>query len=227
MRRTLFTFDCYGTLIDWLGGIRSKFRELYPEFPEEVERFVSYWSEKDFLLVGGCYKPYKEILRKGFRYAIERLRLPYDDEILEKLTYSIKEWKPFQDTRENLLLLKEIGEIGIISNTDREFISASINNMKVEFDYVIVAEDLKIYKPHPEVFRSAKNILQIGVNDIWIHISSYIIYDIIPARKAGVYTILLDRYKFMEMEETCLADEVYFNFGELTENIRRRFRETK
>ncbi len=225
MSRIIFTFDCYGTLIDWFGGIRGKIRELYPETNDRViDMFIGYWSEKDLEIVKKVYIPYRKVLRKGFKYALNQTNLPYNDEILENLVKSIKEWTPFPDTKENLMVLKEIGEIGIVSNTDREFIEASIANINVDFDHVIVAEDIRVYKPNPEVFRRAREIMNITVKDQWIHISSYPIYDIIPAKKMNVYSILLDRYGYRMQSTICYADEIYRDFSKLVEKMKKRFR---
>ena len=30
------TFDCYGTLIDWMGGIRDTLSDLWPEHDAEL-----------------------------------------------------------------------------------------------------------------------------------------------------------------------------------------------
>ena len=30
------SFDCYGTLIDWMGGIRATLRDLWPEHDAEL-----------------------------------------------------------------------------------------------------------------------------------------------------------------------------------------------
>ena len=225
MSRLLFTFDCYGTLIDWLGGIRKEIRELYPNLRmRKINKFISYWSEKDLELVRQDYRTYREILGKGFVYALRKSALPYDEEILEKLVQSIKEWKPFPDTRKNLMTLKKVGELGIISNTDREFIEASIANMNIDFDHTIVAEDMKMYKPNPEVFGKAKDMMRVDRGDVWIHISSYPAYDIIPAKKMNIYSILLDRYSFSTEMRECYADEVYRDFSILTEKIMEKFR---
>jgi len=187
------TFDCYGTLIDWLSGARKAFTDLYPEMWDKADLFIRYWGEKDWELVNiGVYRPYREILADGFRYALERLGIAYSSETIRRLTYSIYDWKPFPDVREALEKLIEKGvELGIISNTDRDFIMKSIEHIGVEFKHVIVAEDMKMYKPDPRVFKRAREILP---EARWIHVSSYPQYDIIPAYKAGVDTILLDRY---------------------------------
>ena len=219
MRKIIYTFDCYGTLIDWLGGTRKKLREIYPDIDrEKIDEVIGYWGEADWRLVSQGYRPYREILREGFEYALEKTGLPYDSSIVSSLVESIKEWMPFPDTKENLVKLSQVGELGIISNTDREFIEASIRNMGVEFKHVIVAEDIKIYKPNPEVFVKARELLGVVDDDVWIHISAYPNYDVIPAKKAGVYTVLLDRYGLKE-EGAGYADYVFIDFGELVEKI--------
>ena len=191
----IYTFDCYGTLIDWLSGAKEAFISLYPEMAEKADEFIRYWGEKDWEIVSsGIYIPYREVLRRGFKYALDRLGLEYDEETIERLTYSIYEWRPFPDVHESLKKLVENGfELGIISNTDRDFIMRSIEHIGVDFKYVIVAEDIKLYKPDPMVFVEARKRLP---DDRWIHVSSYPQYDIYPALKAGVETILFDRYGY-------------------------------
>lgn len=218
--RIIFTFDCYGTLIDWLGGVEKTLRRLYKDISDkEIKKVIRFWGKKDIELVGQRYVPYREILRLGFKYALERTELTYNEEILNLLVNSIKEWEPFPDTKNNLEKLKRIGAIGIISNTDREFIQASIKNIGVEFDYVIVAEDIKVYKPDPDVFIKAKIKMAIK-DDLWIHISSYPEYDIIPAKKVGIYTILLNRYGYRY--EANQADKIFDNFDEMVNYLTKK-----
>ncbi len=214
---TVMTFDCYGTLIDWLNGAKKAFIELYPEHMDKVEDFIRYWGEKDWELVNsGVYKPYREILGQGFKYALNKLGLEYSDETIEKLTYSIYEWQPFPDVKEALEDLIDRGvELGIISNTDRDFIEKSVENIGVEFKHIIVAEDIKIYKPDPKVFLKAREILP---NKKWIHVSSYPQYDIIPALKANIKTILLDRYN-LKREVERLNIPIISHIKELTNFI--------
>lgn len=193
----LYTFDCYGTIINWLEGARKKFLELYPGREDIVDEFISLWGEKDWELVNsGVYRPYREYLEEGFKYALEQLNLEYDKEIIDNLVYSIYEWMPFQDAPPVLKRLRELGvKLGIISNTDRDFIIKSIENIGVKIDYIIVAEDIKIYKPDTKVFIEARKIIPSKYHDKWFHVSSYPGYDINPASKAGLKTIFLDRYR--------------------------------
>lgn len=218
--RVIFTFDTYGTLIDWLGGIKITLRKLFNMDNEQTTRFIDIWGKYDYRLVQINYKPYREILYLSFKNTLDEMDVKYTDELLWDLVYSIKTWPPFPDTMENLLRLKKLGEIGIISNTDREFIQASVKNIGVEFDHIVVAEDIKLYKPDPRVFNKASKIIGVTANDKWFHISSYHKYDIIPAKKSGekIITILLDRYGY-KMEAGKYSDYVYEKFDELVEKV--------
>ena len=218
--RVIFTFDTYGTLIDWLGGVKETLKKLFNLEDETIDKFIQVWGEYDYRLVQSEYKPYREILMDGFKAALDRLEIPYTMEKLESLTLSIKEWPPFPDTTKNLLMLKKIGEIGIISNTDREFIQASISKMGVEFDHVVVAEDIKLYKPNPKVFHMASKIMGLDARSHWFHISSYHTYDIIPAKKSGlnIITVLLDRYGYAYQAGE-YADYIFKSFDKLVDEL--------
>lgn len=210
----IYTFDCYGTLIDWLNGVREIFSKLYPEYSNKVNEFIRYWGEADWREVSkGVYKPYREILKIGFKYALDKLNLDYNDDILRQMVESIYIWKSFPEVPLVLKEVREMGvELGIISNTDRDFIYKSIENIGVEFDYIIVAEDIRIYKPDHRVFIEAGRRLP---KDKWIHISAYPEYDIIPASKAGIDTIFIDRYDYIGRGYAVEATYIVKNFRDL------------
>lgn len=222
--RVALTFDCYGTLIDWISGIKEAVRRLYVLNETELNRFVSLWLKRDLENVMGNYRKYRDIMKDNFKYALETMSLRYDLQTLNELVDSIKLWRAFPDVKNNLSRLKEVGEIYIVSNTDNEFIRASINNIGVDFDGVVTAEDLMAYKPNPAVFSYVKEKIHAKGGKIWIHISSYLSYDIKPAKLAGAYTILLDRYNYCGDIDVEYADEIYKSFDKLTRSLLFRFR---
>ena len=218
----IVTFDCYGTLIDWLKGLRDALRKYLGLGDRLQDAFINIWGKRDLELVSSGYKPYRDILYEAFKYTLEKMDLEYSEDDVWKLVYSIKEWMPFSDVRDNLLRIKGHGLIGIISNTDREFILASIRNIGVSFDRVVVAEDIKLYKPNPRVFNLSRRLMGINRGDRWIHVSSYPEYDIIPARESGedIELLLLNRYGYGG-EDIRFADKVFDSFDELVDYIIR------
>ena len=112
-RARLATFDCYGTLVDWEGGLGCflygiALREGDAEAPSgRVLR--ERWEQIQFELVRGEYQPYKRILGESLeRWAAERgYRL--HDEDGEALVRSMRGWQPFPDTRPALTRTREAG----------------------------------------------------------------------------------------------------------------------
>jgi len=214
MHKIVFTFDCYGTLINWIEGVEREFIELYSSI-RLAKKFIKYWSEKDWELVNsGVYIPYRRILETSFKYALDKIGLDYNDDTLRKLVHSIYRWPPFPDVKPTLEKIRDMNiELGIISNTDRDFIIKSIDNIGIDFDYIIVAEDIGIYKPDPRVFLKAGEYFK---NFRWIHVSAYPNYDIEPATKIGVETILVDRYRYTDRGEVP-ATYIVKKFGDIVD----------
>ena len=73
------------------------------------------------------------------------------------LADSLPAWQPFPEVRASLEDARARGwKLAILSNTDRDYIDASLRLIGVEFDHVIVASEIGSYKPahrHWEVFR--------------------------------------------------------------------------
>jgi 2-haloacid dehalogenase len=55
------TFDCYGTLIDWHGGIRTALRGLWPD--ADAERLLRRHQVIEPLVQEGRALPYRELER--------------------------------------------------------------------------------------------------------------------------------------------------------------------
>jgi 2-haloacid dehalogenase len=197
-RARLATFDCYGTLIDWEGGLGTflygiALREgdsAAPNGRELRER----WEAIQFELVRGEYKPYKEILAESLqRWAEERrYRVTSDDG--EALVRAMRGWQPFPDTRPALTRVREAGmRLAIISNTDRDIIDHSLKQLEVPFDDLIVAEDCGAYKPSEEVFRKALERFGEDPSDV-LHVAFGFKYDIGPAQRLGCRTAWVNRH---------------------------------
>ncbi len=189
-------FDCYGTLIDWIGGLRSAFKSEFPEAPSDLlEKFISLWMERDLSSTSRSKRAsYREILISNTKYALDSLNIRYNEDQLMKIALSIYRWGPFPDVITPLGRLKLIGfRLAIMSNTDPQFLRVSASKLNVEFDHLIACSELGYFKPNPQAWIEAMRRYRIP-RETWIHLSSYPEYDLIPAKKLGLYTILLNRY---------------------------------
>jgi 2-haloalkanoic acid dehalogenase type II len=192
------TFDCYGTLIDWEGGVGAflyalLLREGVEEPPPGAE-LRRRWEEIQFELVTGPYKPYKQILGEATLAWCRACGVPARDVYAEAIVGSIRAWQPFPDTRPALTRAREEGvRLVILSNTDRDIISHSVRQIGMPFDAVVVAEDVGAYKPSLANFEHLLGVLGEDPGDV-LHVAFGFKYDIGPAKHFGMRTAWVNRH---------------------------------
>jgi 2-haloalkanoic acid dehalogenase type II len=192
------TFDCYGTLVDWEGGAGSFLYQLAlregDTSPEPGWMLRDRWEAIQFDLLGGPYRPYKEILAESLHRWVDERGYRWDAADGEALVRAIRSWQPFPDTRAALLQAKARGlRLVIISNTDRDIIEHTARHLAIPFDQVIVAEDCRAYKPARTVFEQA--LARIGESPANIlHVAFGFKYDIAPAQSVGCRVAWVNRF---------------------------------
>jgi 2-haloacid dehalogenase len=178
------TFDCYGTLIDWDGGVR---RELARIFGEERagERLARYHEIEPEIQRAEPSLAYREVLARS----LDDLGASPEDR--ESLGESLPTWAPFPEVRGALEEARGRGwRLAILSNTDRDFIEASKRLIGVPFDATIVASEIGSYKPalgHWQAFER-----EIGrLPDV--HVGASHFHDVVPASGLGLPTVWVNR----------------------------------
>jgi FMN phosphatase YigB (HAD superfamily) len=81
-------------------------------------------------------------------------------------------------------------KLAILSNTDRDFIEASLERIGVPFDLVIVASEIGSYKPalvHWSTFEREAGRLPD------VHVAASLLHDIAPANELGLRSIWINR----------------------------------
>ena len=185
------TFDCYGTLIDWDGGIRSTLSRLWPEADadELLERYHE--IEPRVQLEGSL--TYREVLTQALRLLAdaEGLELRPDDEAA--LADSLPEWPPFPEVPGELVELRRRGwRIGILSNTDPELLDASLARIGVEFDARVTAAEAGSYKPAPGHWVSFRE--RFGADPArHVHVAASAFHDLGPAAELGLPAVWINR----------------------------------
>ena len=199
MRPKVATFDCYGTLVDWEGGIGAFLYALLlregVEDPPPGRELRERWEAIQFDLVRGPYRPYKEILGEATLAWCREFGVDDNPAYAEAIVGSIRAWQPFPDTRPALTRAREAGvRLVILSNTDRDIISHSVKQIGVEFDQVIVAEDVGSYKPAVANFERLLAELGEDPSDV-LHVAFGFKYDIGPAKLVGMRTAWVNRHR--------------------------------
>lgn len=192
------TFDCYGTLIDWEGGLGT-FLAAYAlahgdRRLEPGRRLRERWEAIQFDLIQGEYRPYKRVLAESLRTWAEERGLPWEEAAGEALVRAMRSWQPFPDTQPALERARAAGpRLAIISNTDDDIIEQSLRHLEVPFDGVITAEQCRAYKPAAAPFERALARLGEPAQNV-LHVAFGFKYDIGPAQRLGFRTAWVNRH---------------------------------
>jgi 2-haloacid dehalogenase len=185
------TFDCYGTLIDWNGGIRRELERLFGV--EAGPRLLERYHEVEPQVQAEAYRSYREVLSHTLERtaAAEGLQIPEGE--AGALGGSLPDWEPFPEVRDALSEARSRGWLlAILSNSDRDLIAASQAQIGVPFDLVVVAEDVGSYKPghaHWERFFEATT----AERDRHVHVAASLFHDIAPANELGLTSAWINR----------------------------------
>ncbi len=171
------TFDCYGTLIDWNGGLRralgsDELLERYHEVEPDVQADDPTAS-------------YRDVMTETAR------RIGADDPT--ELARSLPAWEPLPEVRAALEEARNRRwKLAALSNTDRDFIEASLERIGVPFELAIVASEIGSYKPgraHWDRFFAETG----AATDHHVHVAQSHFHDVVPARALGLTTIWINR----------------------------------
>jgi 2-haloacid dehalogenase len=179
------TFDCYGTLIDWNGGIRGQLARVFGE--ERAGALLIRYHVIEAQLEADGKLSYREVLT----HAMRGLGAPPGEE--DALARSLPSWDPFPEVSAALEEARARGwKLAILSNTDRDFIDASMARHGVPFELAIVASEIRSYKPghrHWERFFEQTRAPREG----HVHVAASLFHDIAPANELGLRSVWINR----------------------------------
>ena len=193
------TFDCYGTLVDWEGGLGAFLYTLLlregVEDPPPGGELRERWEQIQFDVIQASYKPYKEVLGESVLAWCREYGVPEREVYADALVDSMRAWQPFPDTRPALTAVREAGvRLVILSNTDRDIIDHTLRQIGVPFDDVVTAEDVAAYKPSPTGFKHVLERLGEDPRDV-LHVAFGFKYDIGPAKELGMGSAWVNRHQ--------------------------------
>src|SRR6266550_5720249 len=177
------TFDCYGTLIDWNGGIRAELARVFGE--ERADELLERYHELEPELEADGKRSYREVLTEAMR----RLGAPDGQE--DALARSLPRWRPFPEVPAALAEARAHGwRLAILSNTDRDYIEASMERLGVPFDLAIVASEIGSYKPDLGHWRAFEERIGRAPD---VHVAASLFHDIGPANQLGLRSVWINR----------------------------------
>jgi 2-haloacid dehalogenase len=189
------TFDVYGTLIDWRGGIGAELARIWPD--QDADRLLDRYHEIEPKVEEDRAIPYREVLAETLaRLASEEgLTLPPGEE--GALGDALPAWKPFPEVHGALAELRSRGfKLAPLSNTDPDFLAASLERIGVPVDGQVTAADAASYKPAPGHWE--RFFERYGADrKRHVHVAASLFHDIAPAAKLGLRAVWINR-----LEET-------------------------
>jgi 2-haloacid dehalogenase len=186
------TFDCYGTLVDWLGGMRTELERLFGV--EHADELVSRYHELEPEIQSASPGlMYREVLTIGVERLADERNLAVPEGETSALARSLPSWPVFPEVHDSLDEARGRGwRLSVLSNTDRDLLDASMVAIGIAFHPLVVASEIGSYKPahrHWEVFRELTG----ADPEHHVHVAQSLHHDIAPAAELGIRTIWVNR----------------------------------
>ena len=192
----VLAFDTFGTVVDWHGGIAREIQALHPEV--DAAAFASAWR--------AGYQPAMQRARSGeiawtnidglhrviLDELIPRFGLdPLPEAERDRLNRVWHRLDPWPDAVAGLRRLKSRYVISTLSNGNIALLVNMAKRAGLPWDCVLSAEIMKHYKPDPEVYQGAAQLLGFAFDEVLMvaaHPS-----DLRGAARAGLRTALVHR----------------------------------
>ena len=187
------TFDCYGTLVDWEGGISGAISAAARAVGFDIppEQIMHAYLQVEATVQAAEYRSYREILAEAASRTASLLGWTVEPNDAQFLAESLPGWPAFADTNPALERLKEMGYgLGILSNVDNDLLSGTLEQITVDFDLLITAESVRSYKPAFGHFFAARQALS---ERSWLHAAQSYFHDVCPAYEIGIPVVWVNR----------------------------------
>src|SRR5438270_12435153 len=122
-----FTFDCYGTMIDWEAGILTALQPILRRHGKQLPdaELLRLYAELESQAEQRDYQPYRDVLRSVVAGMGRSLGFAASAEEQDSLPNSVASWRPFPDTIAALRQLKSRYQLAVISNVDDDLFAAT------------------------------------------------------------------------------------------------------
>jgi 2-haloacid dehalogenase len=180
------SFDCYGTLVDWNGGIGRELERLFGA-SRTGELLRTYHELEPEIQREDPSRSYREVMA----IALARLGAPADEQ--DALGSSLPDWDAFAEVPQSLEEARARGwRLAVLSNTDRDLLDASLARIGAEFELSVAASEIGSYKPsrgHWDEF-----FARTGADRArHVHVGASLFHDIAPAAALGLRTVWINR----------------------------------
>ena len=184
-------FDAYGTLYD----VHSVVQRCEGFFPGAGARLSQLWRAKqlEYTWLRSLmrrYAPFSTVTREALAYACEALSLKLGVTQMEALMAEYNMLAPFADVAAAFVRLGRRKK-AILSNGSRDMLEPLVRHSRLELDAVLSVDEVKVFKPAPEVYELA--VRRLGVPKERIGFVSSNGWDALGAKSFGFSVFWINR----------------------------------
>ena len=192
--KTVLTFDCYGTLIDWETGLWGALEPVLRRHGQSLgrEAALELFGGLEAELEHGPYLTYRQLLGEVLKGMGAKLGFKPGDDEVRSFGGSVGDWPAFPDSPDALASLKKRFKLVVITNCDDDLFAMSNKRLKVTFDHVITAQQARSYKPSLNNFQVAFQRIGVPQAEI-LHVAQSLFHDHVPAKRLGLTSVWINR----------------------------------
>ena len=185
-----FVFDAYGTLFD----VHSVMQRCESWWPGKGAAVSQAWRAKQLEYTWQRslmqrYQPFSAVTRDALAWACESLGLALDENKAKSLMDEYLRLSTFPDVPAALERLKR--RQAILSNGSPDMLVPLVKNSGLKFDAVLSVDEVKIFKPAPEVYELAVKKLSVPKDRIGFVSSNC--WDALGAKSFGFTAYWINR----------------------------------
>ena len=193
--QTTLAFDVYGTLID-TSGVNDLLKQY---IGDKTEVFMDLWRSKqlEYSFRRGLMKRYEKFsvcTRNALDYSDAYLNTGLTEDQKKSLMQKYRVLPAFSDVKESLIKLKTSNcRMFAFSNGFGEDVKNLLKNAEIDkcFEDVISVDDIKTFKPNPDVYTYFLNKTSSKAAESWLISGNP--FDVIGAGSIGMNTAWVKR----------------------------------
>jgi 2-haloacid dehalogenase len=190
MRPEAFVFDAYGTLYD-VHSVVTRCESCWPGKGAELSQLwrakqLEYTWQRSLMR---RYVPFSTVTREALAYACAALRLELSVAQMEGLMSEYLRLALYADVSDSLKNLKT--KQAILSNGSPDMLLPLVEHSGLKLDAVLSVDEVKIFKPAPEVYELAVQKLAVPKDKIGFVSSNC--WDALGAKSYGFTVYWINR----------------------------------
>ncbi len=218
MKLDALVFDAYGTLFD----VHSVMRRCEARWPGKGATLSAAWRAKQLEYTWQrslmrAYRPFSVVTREALEQSCEALGLSLSSEQAEELMREYLQLALFPDVGGALQKLQG-RKTAILSNGSPDMLEPLVKQSGLRFDAVLSVDELKIFKPAPEVYALA--VKRLGVEAGRAGFVSSNCWDALGAKAFGFNAFWINRTGAPVDRLGVQPDAVLKTLGDLPEVLR-------